>query len=80
LLHEARVAALIDGIATGLAKLPEGTRASLGADGTSVRLTVARAVTCEKPVRSVGETSRTPDGTTPQWLGGRISAKLMRDL
>jgi F-type H+-transporting ATPase subunit b len=37
--HEARVAAFIDGIATGLAKLPEGTRASLGADGTSVRLT-----------------------------------------
>jgi F-type H+-transporting ATPase subunit b len=46
--HEARVAAFIDGIATGLAKLPEGTRASLGADGTSVRLTVARAVTPEE--------------------------------
>src|SRR6516164_7612612 len=27
---EARVAAFIDGIATGLAKLPEGTRASIG--------------------------------------------------
>jgi len=46
--HEARVAAFIDGIATGLAKLPEGTRASLGADGTSVRLTAARAVTPEE--------------------------------
>jgi F-type H+-transporting ATPase subunit b len=46
--HEARVAAFIDGIATGLAKLPEGTRASLCADGTSVRLTVARAVTPEE--------------------------------
>jgi F-type H+-transporting ATPase subunit b len=46
--HEARVAAFIDGIATGLTKLPEGTRASLGADGTSVRLTVARAVTPEE--------------------------------
>ena len=46
--HEARVAAFIDGIATRLAKLPEGTRASLGADGTSVRLTVARAVTPEE--------------------------------
>ena len=46
--HEARVAAFIDGIATGLAKLPEGTRASVGADGTSVRLTVARAVTPEE--------------------------------
>ena len=45
---EARVAAFIDGIATGLAKLPEGTRASLGADGASVRLTAARAVTPEE--------------------------------
>ena len=46
--REARVAGFIDGIATGLAKLPEGTRASLGADGTSVRLTAARAVTPRK--------------------------------
>jgi F-type H+-transporting ATPase subunit b len=46
--REARVAAFIDGIATGLAKLPEGTRASLGADGASVRLTAARAVTPEE--------------------------------
>jgi len=46
--QEARVAAFIDGIATGLAKLPEGTRASIGADGTSVHLTVARAVTPEE--------------------------------
>jgi F-type H+-transporting ATPase subunit b len=57
--HEARVAAFIDGIATGLAKLPEGTRASLGADGTSVHLTAARAVTpeeveaCRKAIASV---------------------------
>ena len=46
--REVRVAAFIDGIATGLAKLPEGTRASVGADGTSVRLTAARAVTPEE--------------------------------
>jgi F-type H+-transporting ATPase subunit b len=46
--HEARVAAFINGIATGLAQLPEGMRTSLGADGTSVRLTVARAVTPEE--------------------------------
>src|SRR6516225_7379690 len=45
---EARVAAFIDGIATGLAKLPEGTRASIGANGASVRLTAARAVTPEE--------------------------------
>jgi len=46
--REARVAAFIDGIATGLAKLPEGTRASVGADGTSVHLMAARAVTPEE--------------------------------
>ncbi len=45
---EARVAAFIDGLATGLATLPEGTRASLGADGSSVHLTAARAVTPEE--------------------------------
>jgi F-type H+-transporting ATPase subunit b len=45
---EARVAAFIDGIATGLAKLPEGTRASIGADGSSIRLTAACAVTPEE--------------------------------
>lgn len=43
--REARVSAFIDGIATGLAKLPQGTRASVGADGTSIHLTIARAVT-----------------------------------
>jgi F-type H+-transporting ATPase subunit b len=43
--REARVSTFIDGIATGLAKLPQGTRASVGADGTSIHLTIARAVT-----------------------------------
>jgi F-type H+-transporting ATPase subunit b len=43
--QEAPVAAFIDGIATGLAKLPEGTRASLGANGESIRLSAARPVT-----------------------------------
>jgi F-type H+-transporting ATPase subunit b len=43
--REARVSAFINGIATGLAKLPQGTRASVGADGTSIHLTIARAVT-----------------------------------
>ena len=57
--REARVAAFIDGIATGLAKLPEGTRASVGVDGASVRLTAARAATpeeveaCRKALASV---------------------------
>ena len=43
--EEVRVTAFIDGIATGLAKLPEGTRASLGTGGAAIRLTAARAVT-----------------------------------
>jgi len=43
--EEARVAAFIDGVATGLAKLPEGTRASLGAGGAAIHLTFARAAT-----------------------------------
>jgi F-type H+-transporting ATPase subunit b len=57
--REARVAAFIDGIATGLAELPQGTRASLGADGASVRLTAARTVTpqevetCRKALAAV---------------------------
>jgi F-type H+-transporting ATPase subunit b len=46
--REARVAAFIDGIATGLAGLAEGTRASIGAAGTSVRLTAARPVSPEE--------------------------------
>src|SRR5262249_23500235 len=43
--REARVSAFIGGITTGLAKLPQGTRASVGADGTSIHLTIARPVT-----------------------------------
>jgi F-type H+-transporting ATPase subunit b len=43
--EEARVAAFIDGVATGLAKLPDGTRASLGAGGAAIHLTFARAAT-----------------------------------
>ena len=58
--QEARVAAFIDGIATGLAKLPEGTRASLGADGTSVHLTAARAVTPEEVEACRTATRRCP--------------------
>lgn len=41
--QEARIAAFIDGLATGLAKLPDGTRASLGTGGAAIRLTFARA-------------------------------------
>jgi F-type H+-transporting ATPase subunit b len=48
LAREARVSAFIDGIAAGLAKLPNATRASIGAEGTSVHLTTARAATPEE--------------------------------
>ena len=75
--HEARVAAFIDGIATGLAKLPEGTRASLGADGTSVHLTAARAVTpeeveaCRKAIASVlGHPVSVEVGVEPELIAG----------
>jgi F-type H+-transporting ATPase subunit b len=46
--RETRVAGFIDGLATGLAKLPEGTRASLGANGASIRLTAASTATPEE--------------------------------
>src|SRR5262249_60293653 len=42
---EARLSVFINVISTGVAKLPQGTRASVGADGTSIHLTIARAVT-----------------------------------
>ena len=45
---DARVAGFMDGIATGLAKLPEETRASIGSEGQPIQLTVARAVTPEQ--------------------------------
>jgi F-type H+-transporting ATPase subunit b len=57
--EEARVTPFIDGIATGLAQLPEGTRALLGAGGAAIRLTAARAVTpheveaCNKALANV---------------------------
>jgi F-type H+-transporting ATPase subunit b len=38
----------LDGIATGLAKLPEETRASIGSEDQPIRLTAARPVTPEE--------------------------------
>jgi F-type H+-transporting ATPase subunit b len=48
LAREVRVSAFIDGIAAGLAQLPTGTRASVGAEGTSIHLTTARAPTSDE--------------------------------
>lgn len=48
LAREVRVSAFIDGIAAGLAQLPTGTRASVGAEGASIRLTTARAPTSDE--------------------------------
>jgi F-type H+-transporting ATPase subunit b len=42
---EARVAGFVDGLAAGLAALPEASRAGIGADGAPVRLLAARALT-----------------------------------
>jgi F-type H+-transporting ATPase subunit b len=52
--REVRITGFIDGIAAGLAKLPDGTRASLGANGTPIRITAARALTAPE-----GEACRT---------------------
>ena len=46
--REARVSPFIAGIATGLAKLPEQSRASVCADGKPIRLTAACALTPEE--------------------------------
>jgi F-type H+-transporting ATPase subunit b len=45
---EARVSGFLDGIATGLTKLPEETRASIGSEDQPIRLTAARPVTPEE--------------------------------
>jgi F-type H+-transporting ATPase subunit b len=42
---ELRITAFINGIASGLAKLPDATRASLGENGSPIRITAARALT-----------------------------------
>jgi F-type H+-transporting ATPase subunit b len=75
--QEARVTAFIDGIATGLAKLPEGTRASIGADGSSIRLTAARAVTpqeveaCRKALAGVlGHSVSVEVAVEPELIAG----------
>jgi F-type H+-transporting ATPase subunit b len=56
---EARVSGFMDGIATGLAKLPQETRTSIGSEGQPIQLTAARAVTpdeegaCRRTLASV---------------------------
>jgi F-type H+-transporting ATPase subunit b len=75
--RETRVSAFIDGIASGLAKLPERTRASVGADGASIRLTTARAVTpqeveaCRKALADVlGHTVAVEVSVDPALIAG----------
>jgi F-type H+-transporting ATPase subunit b len=46
--QEARIAGFIDGLASGLAKLPETTRAELGRDGAAVRLLAPRALNADE--------------------------------
>jgi F-type H+-transporting ATPase subunit b len=75
--RETRVSGFIDGIASGLAKLPERTRTSVGADGTSIRLTTARAVTpqeveaCRKALTEVlGHTVAVEVSVDPALIAG----------
>jgi F-type H+-transporting ATPase subunit b len=75
--EESRVTAFIDGIATGLAELPEGTRASLGGGETAIRLTFARAVTpqeveaCRKALAGVlGHSVLVEVSVDPQLIAG----------
>ncbi len=46
--QEARIAGFIDGLASELAKLPETTRAELGRDGATVRLSAPRALSADE--------------------------------
>jgi F-type H+-transporting ATPase subunit b len=75
--NEVRVAAFIDGIATGLAELPEGTRASLGANGTRIRITAARTLTPPESeacrialVKVLGHPVPVEFGTDPTLIAG----------
>src|SRR5262245_4336184 len=75
--HEARVSAFIGGIATGLADLPAGTRASVGADGSSIRLTIASPVTpqegeaCRKaPADALGHPAEIDVAVDPTLIAG----------
>jgi F-type H+-transporting ATPase subunit b len=45
LREETRIAGFLDGLADGVAALPEATRASMGANGSSLRIKTARALT-----------------------------------
>lgn len=49
--EEALVSGFVDGLADGLAALPEASRAIIGADGAPVRLTAARALTADETRR-----------------------------
>jgi F-type H+-transporting ATPase subunit b len=74
---ELRVTAFINGLAAGLAALPDGARASLGANGTPIRITAARALTAPEAeacrtalVKILGRPVPVEFGTDPNLIAG----------
>jgi len=74
---ELRITAFINGIATGLAELPDETRASLGANGSPIRVSTARALTAPEGeacrtalIKSLGRPVPVEFGTDPTLIAG----------
>ena len=74
---EMRITGFIDGIAAGVAKLPQGTRGSLGANGTPIRITAARALTAPESeacrtalVKVLGQPVAVEFGSDPTLIAG----------
>ena len=74
---ELRISAFINGIAAGLAELPDGTRSSLGANGTPIKITAARPLTdpegeaCRTALaRILGRPVAVEFGTDPALIAG----------
>ena len=74
---ELRITAFINGLAAGLAELPDGARASLGANGTPIRITAARALTAPEAeacrtalVKILGRPVPVEFGTDPNLIAG----------
>ena len=75
--NELRITAFINGIAAGLAELPDETRAALGANGSPIRITAARALTAPETeacrtalVKILGRPVPVEFGTDPKLIAG----------
>ena len=74
---ELRITAFINGITAGLAELPADTRASLGANGSPIRITAARALTAPEGeacrtalIKALGRPIPVEFGTDPALIAG----------